>query len=65
MIDILIIGMGSPYQEKFAVKIKKENINIPLTFTCGGFLTQTSIKADYYHPLVKKFGFKEQLCISM
>jgi len=57
-IDILIIGMGSPYQEKFAVRVKKEKLNIPLVFTCGGFLTQTSIKADYYHPLVKKFGLR-------
>jgi exopolysaccharide biosynthesis WecB/TagA/CpsF family protein len=57
-IDILIIGMGSPYQEKFAVKVKNENINLPLIFTCGGFLTQTSIKADYYHPFVKRFGLR-------
>jgi exopolysaccharide biosynthesis WecB/TagA/CpsF family protein len=57
-IDILIIGMGSPYQEKFAVRVKRENLDIPLVFTCGGFLTQTSIKADYYHPLVKKFGLR-------
>lgn len=57
-VDILIIGMGSPHQEKFAVRVKKENLDIPLFFTCGGFLTQTSIKADYYHPLVKKFGLR-------
>lgn len=57
-IDILIIGMGSPYQEKFAVRVKKENLQIPLVFTCGGFLTQTSIKADYYYPLVKRFGLR-------
>jgi len=57
-IDILIIGMGSPYQEKFAVRVKKEKLDIPLVFTCGGFLTQTSIKADYYHPIVKKFGLR-------
>lgn len=57
-IDILIIGMGSPYQEKFAVRVKNEKINIGLVFTCGGFLTQTSIKTDYYHPLVKKFDLR-------
>jgi len=57
-IDILIIGMGSPYQEYFAVKVKNQKLDIPLVFTCGGFLTQTSIKADYYHPLVKKFGLR-------
>lgn len=57
-IDLLIIGMGSPYQEKFAVMIKNRKINIPLVFTCGGFLTQTSIKPDYYHPLIKKLGLR-------
>ncbi|WP_121627458.1 WecB/TagA/CpsF family glycosyltransferase [Poseidonibacter antarcticus] len=57
-VDMLVIGMGSPYQEKFAVRVKNAGLKIPLIFTCGGFFTQTSIKADYYHPLVKKFGLR-------
>jgi len=57
-IDILIIGMGSPYQEEFAIKVKNKCINIPLVLTCGGFLTQTSIKADYYYPWIKKLGLR-------
>jgi N-acetylglucosaminyldiphosphoundecaprenol N-acetyl-beta-D-mannosaminyltransferase len=57
-IDILIIGMGSPYQEEFAVKVKHSELNIPLVFTCGGFLTQTAIKPDYYYPIVKKLGLR-------
>jgi exopolysaccharide biosynthesis WecB/TagA/CpsF family protein len=57
-IDILIIGMGSPYQEEFAVKVKHSELNISLIFTCGGFLTQTSIKPDYYYPIVKKLGLR-------
>lgn len=58
-IDILIVGMGSPYQEEFVVKIQKEKIkSLSLVITCGGFLTQTSIKADYYHPIIKKTGLR-------
>jgi len=57
-IDILIIGMGSPHQENFAVKVKDNNLDIPLVYTCGGFLTQTAIKADYYYPIVKKLGLR-------
>ena len=57
-VGILVIGMGSPYQEEFAVKVKNSRLKIPLVFTCGGFLTQTSIKADYYHLLIKKFGLR-------
>lgn len=57
-IDILLIGMGSPYQEKLAVRIKQKGLEIRLVFTCGGFLTQTSIKADYYHQFIKKYGLR-------
>jgi len=56
--QVIILGMGSPHQEKLAVAIK-DVLNSPATIiTCGGFLTQTSIKADYYHPLIKKLGLR-------
>ena len=57
-VNILIVGMGSPYQENFVVKIKQQGLSIPLIFTCGGFITQTSIKTDYYHPIIKKLGLR-------
>lgn len=56
--NVIIVGMGTPYQERFAISLK-DQLNLPATIiTCGGFLTQTSIKADYYHPLIKKLGLR-------
>jgi len=55
---ILIVGMGTPIQEQFLIEAKVNCPNVKLMFTCGGFLTQTAIRSDYYHPLVKKLGFR-------
>ncbi|WP_199482316.1 WecB/TagA/CpsF family glycosyltransferase [Vibrio owensii] len=55
--DVVIVAMGAPLQEITAAKIHKKN-NHKLVITCGGFITQTSIKDDYYHPLIKKFGLR-------
>lgn len=55
---LIICGMGHPHQEKFLIKCK-DKINYPfLAFTCGGFITQTSINQDYYHPIIKKYGLR-------
>lgn len=56
--DILIVGMGTPIQDQFIIEAKDSCPNVKLMFTCGGFLTQTSIKTDYYHPLIKKLGLR-------
>lgn len=56
--QIVIVGMGTPLQEKLCSKIKKSYPTGKLIFTCGGFLTQTSIKGDYYHPIIKKCGLR-------
>lgn len=62
--NILISGMGTPLQEEFIVYAKKHSKEVTLAFTCGGFLTQTSLKGDYYHPIVKKLGLRWlQRCI--
>ncbi|WP_261817992.1 WecB/TagA/CpsF family glycosyltransferase [Vibrio gallicus] len=55
--DVVIVGMGAPTQEEIAARIFKEN-NHRLVITCGGFITQTSIKEDYYHPIIKKLGLR-------
>ncbi|WP_105167344.1 WecB/TagA/CpsF family glycosyltransferase [Pseudoalteromonas sp. T1lg23B] len=57
-IDVVLVGMGTPYQETFCVNGKKALARPMLFVTCGGFLTQTSIKADYYHPIIKKLGLR-------
>ncbi|MET2950710.1 WecB/TagA/CpsF family glycosyltransferase [Vibrio owensii] len=56
--DVFIIGMGTPYQEKLSLKIKSLVSHDCIIYTCGGFITQTSIRDDYYYPLVKKFNLR-------
>lgn len=56
--DIVIVGMGTPYQEQFLLKYSQIAGNCCQLFTCGGFIEQSSIKADYYHPLIKKLGLR-------
>lgn len=53
-----IVGMGTPMQEEFSIGCKKNCPSLSLIITCGGFLTQTAIKPDYYHPLIKKLGLR-------
>lgn len=53
--QVLIVGMGTPYQEDFSVYLKANSSNPLLIITCGGFLTQTSIRDDYYWPWIKRF----------
>lgn len=55
--DVVIVAMGAPKQEEVAVKIFNENQH-RCVITCGGFITQTSIKEDYYHPIIKKLGLR-------
>jgi exopolysaccharide biosynthesis WecB/TagA/CpsF family protein len=63
-VDIVIAGMGTPLQDEFVVSIKEYSKSAQLSFTCGGFLTQTSLKGDYYHPVIKKLGLRWlQRCI--
>ncbi len=55
-VDVLVVGMGTPYQEKFLSVFRGRVKDVKIAFTCGGFLTQTSIKTDYYYPIVKKLN---------
>ncbi|ELI9681860.1 WecB/TagA/CpsF family glycosyltransferase [Vibrio vulnificus] len=56
--DIFIVGMGTPIQEEIAIQLKKKFPIGKKIYTCGGFVSQTAIKCDYYHPLVKKLGLR-------
>ncbi|ODA35972.1 hypothetical protein A8L45_01670 [Veronia pacifica] len=58
MPDLVILGMGTPHQENYALFLKDNLHNDCLIITCGGFLTQTSIREDYYFPVVKKLGLR-------
>lgn len=58
-VDVVICGMGTPLQEEFLVKLKHcMRDKGVLLFTCGGFITQTAIRFDYYYPIVKKLGLR-------
>lgn len=56
--NYVVVGMGTPIQEEFAIKCKNSCVHLSAIFTCGGFITQTAMKPDYYHPLVKKLGLR-------
>lgn len=55
-VDIVIIGMGSPCQEYYLSVLKKHLNSVMLCLTCGGFFSQTSLRPDYYYPIVKKLN---------
>lgn len=57
-VHIVIAGMGTPLQDDFIVHCKLSSSKASLLFTCGGFITQTSLNTDYYHPLIKKLGLR-------
>jgi N-acetylglucosaminyldiphosphoundecaprenol N-acetyl-beta-D-mannosaminyltransferase len=54
---IVILGMGTPEQEECALYLSEHGISCPI-ITCGGFLTQTAKKPDYYRPVVKKLNLR-------
>ena len=55
--SFVIIGMGSPLQEQFALDLKDAGYK-GIAFTCGGFLHQTSTKMNYYPTWVNKYNLR-------
>lgn len=57
-VQIAVIGLGTPKQERFVLRLK-EKVHAPaLLFTCGGFLSQTGLSGDYYPGWVKRTGLR-------
>ncbi|EJD6477294.1 WecB/TagA/CpsF family glycosyltransferase [Providencia rettgeri] len=56
--NIIISGMGFPHQENFLIECKQSVSSPFIGFTCGGFISQTALKTDYYHPMIKKLGLR-------
>jgi N-acetylglucosaminyldiphosphoundecaprenol N-acetyl-beta-D-mannosaminyltransferase len=56
-IDVVLLGMGTPAQEKFAVYLKEHGLMSHI-FTCGGFITQTAKHTDYYKDIIKKTNLR-------
>ena len=55
--DIVIVGMGTPQQEKFLLKLRHFAWN-GTGYTCGGFFHQTSQKIDYYPIIFDKLNLR-------
>lgn len=56
--DILIVGMGAGRQERYILELRAEGLSNCICFTCGGFISQTASRGDYYSPFVKVFGLR-------
>lgn len=58
--SLVVVGMGVPLQEEFLqyLRMLDENKEVKFALTCGGFITQTAIRPDYYLPIVKKLGLR-------
>jgi len=55
--DVVIIGMGTPKQELFALKLKEFGFD-GAVYTCGGFIHQASEKFEYFNGFVDKFHIR-------
>lgn len=55
--DFAIIGMGAPMQERFALDLRDAGFK-GTSFTCGGFLHQTSNGINYYPHWVNRFNLR-------
>ncbi|GAA4496406.1 WecB/TagA/CpsF family glycosyltransferase [Pseudaeromonas paramecii] len=56
--DIVVCGMGFPRQELFLLRCKALLKQPFVGFTCGGFISQTALRPDYYPAWVKRFGLR-------
>ena len=55
--DIVIAGMGTPFQETFLVDLKKNGWK-GTGFTCGGFFHQTAKNTEYYPEWADRFNLR-------
>lgn len=53
-LDILILGLGAPLQDEWALTLKENCSNVRLIVTCGGWLDQIT-QPTYYPRLAYKF----------
>lgn len=55
--DILVVGMGTPFQEEFLLRMRSEGWS-GSGFTCGGFIHQTANRINYYPNIIRKLGLR-------
>lgn len=47
--DLVFVGMGTPKQEEFAVRLKESDFQ-GTVYTCGAFISQTANHGFHYYP---------------
>lgn len=55
--DVIVVGMGTPKQEEFAIELKKSGWK-GVAFTCGGFFHQSSGSLIYYPEIINKYNLR-------
>lgn len=55
--DFVVVGMGSPLQEKFSLLLKEKGYK-GIVFTCGGFLHQSAKNIIYYPEWIDKHNLR-------
>lgn len=55
--SFVIVGMGSPLQERFVIDLRDSGFK-GIAFTCGGFLHQTADRMHYYPQWVNRLNLR-------
>ncbi|NQX82703.1 MAG: WecB/TagA/CpsF family glycosyltransferase, partial [Flavobacteriaceae bacterium] len=55
--DVIVVGMGTPYQENFMLKLKANSFK-GAAYSCGGFIHQTTEKINYYPKVFDKLNLR-------
>lgn len=55
--DVVVVGMGAPIQDKFALRLRDAGY-MGSIYTCGGFIHQHSSKASYYPKFINKYHLR-------
>lgn len=55
--DFVLVGMGTPKQDEFAVMLKDAGYR-GIVFTCGGFIRQTASGIDYYPAWIDRYNLR-------
>lgn len=55
--SFVVVGMGAPIQEQYAVKLKEAGF-CGTVFTCGGFLHQSVKSINYYPDWINKYNLR-------
>lgn len=55
--SVVIVGMGAPLQDQFAMRLKDVRF-MGTVYTCGGFMHQTSDRLQYYPEWINRWNLR-------